>query len=194
MQFQVSPLRLFAHRHDVTPAFHAASFALTILVAALLNLGWFALLIVLHMALDTVKYRDMHRLSWPKTACAVLRESLLDCTLLILAFDVEIYLRGASGIVALSALFRGERTLLEGLFIFLPKVAVLMRFTNVLSTLRSHLGVARLDHASPLSIVERVCLTSAAAGFLFFLLAPLSPELRGSFLAVVSNQLLPWRL
>ncbi|MBI3619042.1 hypothetical protein HY213_03355 [Candidatus Peregrinibacteria bacterium] len=194
MQSQMSSLRRFAHRHDVTPAFHAAYFVLTILVAALLNLGWFALLIVLHMALDTVKYRDMHRLSWPKTAHAVLRESLLDCTLLILALDVEVYLRGASGIVALSALFRGEQALLEGLFVFLPKVEVLVHVTNVLSTVRSHLRIANLDHASRWSMIERVSLAGATAGLLLFMLAPLSSGVHESFLAAVSNELLLWRL
>ena len=55
MPHTLASARLFAHRHDELPAFHAAYLVITVLCAALLSLGAFAALIVAHIALDYVK-------------------------------------------------------------------------------------------------------------------------------------------
>ena len=60
MSTAIRHLRIFAHEHDDIPAFHAAYLVGTFLAAAIFNLGFFLLLIIGHMCLDVVKYRDFH--------------------------------------------------------------------------------------------------------------------------------------
>ena len=91
MSKPLSSVRHFAHVHDDLPAFHAGYLVLTILVASLLNLGVFGLLIIAHMALDYVKYREHHGFSWRRTMEGMVRESLVDIALLGVGVVFAVY-------------------------------------------------------------------------------------------------------
>ena len=101
-------LRHFAHEHDDLPAFHAVYLLLAILSAGFFNLGAFGLLIVAHMVLDVVKYRDRHGYSWHQTYDGVVRESLVDITLLLVGTVFAVYLHHSVGVASLSGLMRAE--------------------------------------------------------------------------------------
>ena len=137
-------LRNFAHRHDEIPAFHAAYLALTLIAAALLNLGVFLLLIVTHMCLDIVKYRELHHMTWKQTLYATVHESLLDVTLLLVALVVSVYLHHSVGLVSLSGLIRAELTLVRFFGTILPKFFILEHLLKVCAHMQHY-----LHHAHP---------------------------------------------
>ena len=65
-------LRRILHSHDEYPAFHAGYLVLTFLIAALFNLGMFALLISAHMMLDYIKYTELHQYGHRKALRAMI--------------------------------------------------------------------------------------------------------------------------
>lgn len=117
--------RSFAHQHDDIPAFHAAYLVATFLTAALLNLGYFAVLIAIHMFLDFVKYRDIHRYGLSKTFKAMILESIGDIALFLIALTFVTYLNHTYMLAAVSGLLRSELTLLRAIGTLLPKVRIL---------------------------------------------------------------------
>lgn len=118
-------LRSFAHEHDDIPAFHAAYLVATFLAAAVLNLGFFAVLIAGHMALDYVKYREVHQYGIRVTIKAMILESITDIALFLVALTFGVYLSHTYVLAAFSGLIRSELTLLRALGTLLPKVAIL---------------------------------------------------------------------
>ena len=166
-------VRAFAQRHDELPAFHAAYLVLTILVAALLNLGAFGLLIIAHMVLDTVKYREVHRMSWPETIRATLRENLFDHTLFVLGFLIAVYLHHSlPGIAGISGLLRSEITIARGLGTLLPKTEILQRFLHVIFHLRHHLTHIETPIGERFTPTERFSIVLIGCSLLLLLLAP----------------------
>jgi len=140
------PIRRFAHKHDEIPAFHAAYLVLSFLAAAILPLGFFALLIALHMALDIIKYRDIHGCSYAVTVRAVILESIVDLALLFAAAAFAVYFHHTFGMAAVSGLIRSELTIVRALGMLIPKyeilqhiVAVFMNFSTYIHDPHPHL-------------------------------------------------------
>jgi hypothetical protein len=119
--------RAFAHTHDELPAFHAAFLVCTFIAAALLNLGSFGLLIIAHMALDYVKYRDVHHFGLARTIHAMLVESLIDITLFFVAFSSLLYLHHGLALVSLSGLQRASIALARAATTIVPKMEILLK-------------------------------------------------------------------
>lgn len=118
--------RRFARAHDQLPAFHASYLILTIFIAGMLSLGCFGLLVLLHMGLDVVKYRDVHGMTWFRTAEMTLRESLVDIMLLGIGALFTVYLHHSLGIIAgLSGIQRAEVTLIRATGTVIPKLKIL---------------------------------------------------------------------
>jgi len=151
----ISSVRHFAHVHDDLPAFHAGYLVLTLLVAALLNMGAFVMLIVIHMALDFVKYREYHHFTLKRTFEGMLRESLVDIALVSVGLLFAVYLKHTVGLASLSGLLRAEVTLVSAALLLVPKVTILHDFLKIVSHLhhyidqvhpRLHKGWSDLDH------------------------------------------------
>lgn len=121
----VSSIRGFAHEHDDIPAFHAAFLVGTILCAAVFNLGFYAILIVAHVALDIVKYRDVHHMSFRQTVKAAALESIGDIALFLLALNFAVYLNHTFMLNALSGMMRSELTVLRAFGTMVPKIRIL---------------------------------------------------------------------
>ena len=194
MTYILTGVRTFARRHDELPAFHAAYLVLTILVAALLNFGAFGLLILAHMALDTVKYREVHHLHWLQTIRATLRENLFDHTLFTLGLLIAVYLhRSLPGIVGIGGLLRSEITLARGIGTLLPKAEIFQRFLHVLFHLRHHLIHIDTPPGERLTPTERFSLVLMGCGALLLLLAPAILHIDSAhLLRIIQGELLPW--
>lgn len=191
-----SALRSFVYEHDDLPAFHAGYLVLTFLTAALFNLGTFALLVVAHMSLDIVKYRDVHGFSWGRTAIATMKESIVDIMLLSVGLLFAVYLHHYAGMIAISGILRAEGTILRALGTIIPKLEVLYHLLFVITHLREHLQ----------EIPEEVRRTGWArgeafsfftAGVCIFLVALAGPilGLSSQMLAMIyRRELIPWGL
>ena len=140
MSHSILSLKRFAHYHDDLPAFHAAYLVLTFLAAAVLNMGFFAFLIVVHMALDCVKYREIHRFSWPKAIEGMLRESLIDLTLLFFGLVVAVYLHPiVTGLSGIKGLMLAEITILRGIGVMGTKLTILYDTLKILAHVEQYL-------------------------------------------------------
>ncbi len=135
-------IRDFVHEHDDIPAFHAAYLVGAFLAAALLNLGFFGVLIVVHMSLDYIKYRDIHHFSRRLTIKAMLRESMIDIALLLLALVFVVYLNHSFALAAISGMARAELTIVRALGTLIPKIEI---FENIFTVL---LNVERYLHGT----------------------------------------------
>jgi hypothetical protein len=105
--------RHFAHEHDEFPAFHAAYIVAAIFTSLLFHLGAFLLLILFHMSLDFVKYREIHGLPLFDTFRAMILESILDIALLLFALTLSVYLHNTFLVTLSSGFVRSEFTLIQ---------------------------------------------------------------------------------
>ncbi len=132
-------VRLFAHEHDDIPAFHAAYLVGTFLAAAIFNLGFFLILIVAHMCLDFVKYRDFHRYSLAETIWAMFVENLMDVMLFFIALTFSIYTSHSFALAALSGFARTELTIVRALGVLVPKIEILQHALTVLLNIHAYM-------------------------------------------------------
>ncbi|ALM09861.1 MAG TPA: hypothetical protein DEB30_01930 [Candidatus Peribacter riflensis] len=188
-------LRHFAHEHDDLPAFHAGYLVLTVVFAALLNLGAFALLIAVHVALDLVKYREVHSLSWARTLEGTFRESLLDLLLLSVALTFSVYLHHTIGIVAASGIVRADLTLARFAGVFLPKFEILHRFLVVLLRIGEHLRTIHIRIGQGFSAAEKLQIFLIVSTLILLLAAPtILLVSTGDLVLTVVREMIPWRL
>ena len=182
-----SALRTFAHKHDELPAFHAAYLVITVLIAALLNLGVFVFLIATHMALDYVKYREYHKYSLRQTLRGVMRESLFDITLLALATVITIYLHHSlSSIAGLSGLLRAEVTIARGLGTLIPKFEILHRFFHTIFHIGHHIRYMNIS-------IEQSWTRGEKVEWLLIGISILNIELT-LFQKMLMEEFFPWRM
>lgn len=188
--------RHFAHCHDDLPAFHAGYLVLTFLVTAMFNMGAFGLLIVAHMALDIVKYREVHQYSWTGVVQGVVRESLIDITLLFIGFVFAVYLHHSiAGVASLSGLMRAEVTVIRMLGTIIPKLKILHHFLKVIAHLRHYLDTVHPHMSEGLTPLERTCVMSLFLTGVMLLLSPWILEIdTETFIRVVEEELVPWNL
>ncbi|MBI5155786.1 hypothetical protein HZA45_00775 [Candidatus Peregrinibacteria bacterium] len=192
----MNTLKTFALRHDQLPAFHAGYLVLTILIASMLHLGAFAILIAAHMTLDSVKYREFHHYSWRKTVRAMVRESLVDITLLMLGILFAVYLHHSLPLIAgLSGLYRSEVTVVRALGMLIPRVKIFYDFLAILSNIHRYLNRVPTYLGKPWTAVEYVCALSLALMIVLLLLAPLVLSIETSrFLWILGSEMVPWRI
>ncbi len=184
--------RAFAVAHDGIPAFHAASILLTVIAAALLNTGAFAVLIAAHASLDIVKYRDVHAMPWGRSIVATFRESLLDLFFLSLALCFSLYLHHGQSIFALSGVVRLEAIFFQVFGIGLARLEVLMHQLWVFSDIRKHFHDVR-DATGPWRRREILWLSGLVTAIAFITAAPFVME-PGAFMRVMMEQGVPWRI
>lgn len=163
-------LRTFAHQHDDIPAFHAAYLVLTVLVAAVFSLGYFVLMVALHMCLDFVKYREVHGYSVPKTVKAMFLESIADIALILISLTFALYLSHTLVLVTLSGLLRSELTVLRAVGTTLPKIRILEHFLAIALNFHAYIHEVHPDLEKPLTRVQCWSLRTilVCTGFIFF--------------------------
>lgn len=166
-------VRSFAHQHDDIPAFHAAFLVTTFLAAALFHAGFFALLILLHMCLDYVKYRDYYGLSFGTTFKALLLESIHDIGLLLLSLTFAVYLHHTFFLVAASGFLRSELTIFRALGVILPRVRIVEHMLAILLDVHSYFLAPHPSLKRPLTRMERYSFVTTFLCLGLLLLSPL---------------------
>lgn len=170
----ITSLRGFARAHDELPAFHAGFMVLTFLAAAMLNLGFFGFLVLVHMSLDIVKYREVHRQTWKRTAEGVFRESIVDIALFAMACVFSLYLHpSVTGITGVQGMMLAELTVLRGVGILTPKLKILYDFLKILSHMDLYLERMHPRMGKALVMTEWVSIFSIAVSLLLVVSAPL---------------------
>lgn len=189
-------LRHFAHEHDNLPAFHAGYLVLTLLVAMLLNMGAFGLLILAHMSLDVVKYREVHGYSWKKVLEGTVRESLLDVTLLFVGITFAIYLHhSVVGMASLSGFMRAEVTMVRGVGMLIPKIEILHKFLKIIAHVEQYLAHVHPNIHKGWNSLERLCFVFLAVTVGLLIIAPWILNLHwGMLQGILLEELIPWRV
>lgn len=192
--FGIRNLRTFANQHDDLPAFHAAYLVLTLLAAALFNLGFFAVLIVLHMGLDIFKYRDVHHYSWKKTIEGMVRESIVDVSLLSMGLAVAVYLHPSLPLFAgVQGLMLAEITLLRAVGVITPKLKVLYDFLKIASHVDLYLRHVHPRFGKGASTVEYVATLSLLVSLGLLFIAPVILLIDpAQYLSILLGELIPW--
>lgn len=192
--FNVRKLRSFAYQHDDLPAFHAAYLVLTLLAAALFNLGFFAALIVLHMALDFFKYRDVHHYSWKKVAEGMFRESIVDVSLLTMGLAVAVYLHPSLPLfVGVQGMMLAEITLLRAVGVITPKLKILFDFIKIVAHVDLYLKHVHPRMGKSASLVEYVAMLSLCVSLGLLFIAPVVLMIDNArYLSILIEELIPW--
>ncbi len=192
--FTLRNVRSFAYQHDDLPAFHAAYLVLTFLAAALFNLGFFALLVVLHMALDVYKYRDVHRLSWAKTVEGVIRESLIDTSLLLMGLAVTVYLHPSLALyTGIKGMMLAEITLIRAVGVLAPKLKILYDFLHIVAQLDHYLHRKHPQLNKPASVVEYVALFGMFISLGLLFIAPAALGMHADqYIGILLQEMIPW--
>lgn len=183
-------VKAFAVDHDDLASFHLSSIVLTVIAAAFLNTGAFAVLILAHAVLDIVKYREAD-MRWTRTALATFREGLLDLFFLALSICFALYLHHGQSIFVVSRLILLEEFILRTVGIGLARFEILLHGLWVFSNVHQHLREVRAS-AGPWRTTERLCLTGFLLATAFILLSPLVME-PGALTTVFFQELVPWR-
>lgn len=185
-----SHLRSFAHDHDDMPAFTAAYLVGTILAAALLSLGWFLFLILLHMTLDVVKYREVHGLMGWRAAKAVLLESISDIALFLTAITFAVYLHHTFLLASVSGLMRSQLTVVRALGMLIPETSILQHFIVVGMNMHEYMHSPHPDLMQPITRVERWSFVTIAITVILLIIAvPLLADQGGSVIAILAEEL-----
>lgn len=192
--FSLRSIRSFAYQHDDLPAFHAAYLVLTLLAAALFNLGFFAVLIVLHMLLDLFKYRDVHGFSWGKTVEGVIRESIVDVSLLLMGLAVAVYLHPSLPLFAgVQGLMLAEITLLRAVGVITPKLKILYDFLKIASHVELYVRHVHPRFGKGASTVEYVATLSLLVSLGLLFIAPMILLVDpAQYVSILLGELIPW--
>lgn len=172
-------LRVFAHEHDDIPAFHAAYLVTTFLVAAVFSLGYFAILILLHMMLDFVKYRDYFHYSLPMTIKAMILESIVDVAFFFTSLTFGVYLSHDLALSLVSGVFRSSLTLVEAFGTILPKIYIVEHSLAVIVSFQQYLYTPHVDIRSPLLKSQKIALIVIAACILLLICSGFVYQVRG---------------
>tara|TARA_Y100000310_G_C20491816_1_gene719625 strand:+ start:163 stop:750 length:588 start_codon:yes stop_codon:yes gene_type:complete len=195
MHSLLNGIRHFAYEHDEMPAFHAAYLILAVLSAMIFNLGAFGMLVLAHMALDTVKYRERHHFTWKQTAEGVVRESLIDVTLLFVGLVFSVYLHHTVGVSSLAGLMRAEITVIRLVALAVPKIKILHHFLKIMAHLHSYMEQVHPRHGKGWSSLDRICFAFCGISVLLIVLASQLMHVDPSTIqGILVEELVPWHL
>ena len=188
-------LRTFADEHDNIPAFHAVYLVLVLMAAMLFNLGVFGVLILIHMSLDIVKYRDVHKFSWGNTFKAMAHENLIDVTLFFVALVFSVYFHHSVGMIGISGLLRAELTIMHLFGTVVPKFIILEDFLKVISHLHHYLEQIHPDFHKGWTRLDKIYLSFIGTAVLLLIMAPNIMHVDPSVVQwVVLWELVPWNI
>lgn len=189
-------VRTFAHTHDNLPAFHAAYLVLTFLAAAMLNIGFFAVIILGHMALDVFKYREVHSLNWKRTLEGAARESIVDVTLLLFGLVIAVYLHPSlTGLAGIKGMMLAELTVARAIGVMTPKLKILFELLKILSDIDHYLMRLHPRFGKNLSVIEYVCSFSICISLGMLIIAPILLMLSNQqYGMILLSELTPWKI
>jgi|CXWL01.1.fsa_nt_gi hypothetical protein len=188
-------LRQFAFTYEDLPAFHAAYFMLILIFAGIFDLGFFGVLILVHILLDFVKYRRVLRASRMTAVSAVLRESLADIALFFLALSSIVYLHPT--LPSIAAILGGKQThviIMRGLAVLLPKLSILHHSLRMVFNAKEYVRTPYARLQTSLSLAECIYLSTLFLSLCFLAIAPgvLGIDLT-QFKEILLEQLVPWK-
>lgn len=195
MNFALQSLRTFAHDHDDIPAFHAGFLVLTFVAASMFSLGAFACLIFVHMCLDILKYREVHKLSWSLTTKGVMHESLVDITLLMVGLVFSVYFHHSVLTAGVSGLLRAEITIVRALGVLIPKLKILEHFLKAIAHLNHYLETVHPHLRKDWTVIDKLYMffILVCTGLLF--LAPILMNAEPNVVRmVIMWELTPWSM
>lgn len=188
----VNSFKGFAHEHDEIPAFHAAFLVGTILCAAVFNLGFYLLIILAHIALDFVKYREVHKMSWRKTLKAAALESIGDVALFLTALTFAVYLNHTYMLSALSGLMRANLTVLKAFGTLLPKIRILENICSIALNLHGYLHTTHPALDRTFTRLEKWSLRTIVASSILLLVAVVLFQVNHwDLLVILEQELIP---
>jgi hypothetical protein len=195
-QFSVRTIRAFAHQHDDLPAFHAAYLILTILAAAMFNLGFFGLLICIHMVMDVYKYREVHGMTWKRTTEGVVRESILDIALFMMGLVVAVYLHPSLlAYTSIKGMMVAELTVIRAVGMLTPKLKILYDFLKILAHIDQYLHHIHNRLGKNPGVVEYVSMFSLCISVGMLIIAPILLMISGDTYAdILIEELTPWNI
>jgi hypothetical protein len=180
--------------HAHIPAFKAGYLALAIVIAALLNLGVFALLLLLNIGLDFWKYRSGRGLRLRLALRATLRENLFDVALFCMALLASLTLHYGQVVVIVSGLLRYQESLVRGLLLICAKSHLLFR---TIERFEKGCMTQKLNGASivkPWSVPEMLALSCVTLSLMLPLALLLLPPDVSVLPATLTTILTPWKL
>ncbi|PIR53772.1 hypothetical protein COU75_04305 [Candidatus Peregrinibacteria bacterium CG10_big_fil_rev_8_21_14_0_10_42_8] len=196
MNTAVASFRHFAHEHDDLVAFHAGYLVLAFLSASFFNLGAFGLLVFTHMVLDWVKYREKHRFGHRQAVEGIVRENLVDVTLLLVGVVFSLYLHhSVGGVASVSGLMRAEISIIRMAALLVPKLKILHHFLKMIAHLHHYLDAVHPHHRKGWSALDQLCFYFC--GLSFFLIVFAAPIMSVDFEIVkhiLAEELIPWRV
>lgn len=185
-------VRSFAHGHDDVPAFHATFLVATFLAAAILNLGFFLILIVLHMILDFVKYRDVFHYGYKMTFKAMILESISDIALFLMGLTVAVYFSHTFMLAAAGGLVRSELTVLKALGTLIPKIVIFEHMVTIAVSVRSYLDTEVLGLHGAFTRLQIWSIRSSCFCLILLALAVvLYAQNEADLLSVLQHELIP---
>lgn len=127
-----------AHNHDDWPLFRVWFAVATVTASIVLNLGIFTLLVAIHMALDVIKYRTKHKLSWHWVFVETIREGLIDVFFIALGLLMGIAFHHAVAIGGLGKLARLEVMMLNLILRVGPRLKIAEHLLEVILYWKHH--------------------------------------------------------
>ncbi len=188
-------VKRLAKAHDHMSAMQIGAGIFILLVAALFNPGAFGILVLTHMALDVIKYRQIHQWPWSTTLVATLRESLVDLALLSFIFCIGLYASFGAELMPHGTILATEALLFRALVVLLVQVEVCRHVLHGITDSIGHFPDVRLGVTGPLYPIEvwAMCLLSICI-FLIVLIPILLHLTTTEFTYAVLQQLIPWRI
>ncbi|MBP9850863.1 MAG: hypothetical protein KBC47_04185 [Candidatus Peribacteraceae bacterium] len=188
----VNSFRGFAHEHDEIPAFHAAFLVGTILCAAVFNLGFYLLLILGHVALDFVKYHEVHGMSWGRTLKAAALESIGDIALFLTALTFAVYLNHTYMLSAIGGLMRAELTVIKAFGTILPKIRILENICAIALNFHGYLHTQHPALDRKFTRLEKWSLRTIVVSSILLVMAILLFQVNHwDLLAILEHELIP---
>ncbi len=188
--------RPFGFSYEDLPAFHAAYFMLILIFAGLFNLGFFAVLILLHLMLDFVKYRFYLHKKRSNAAFSVFRESIADIALFFLALSSVVYLHPSLPTIAgISGIRLTHVIVMRGLAVLLPKLTILHHTLRIAFNVPAYLHTPTERPRTFWTIAECIYVSTLFLSVFFLVIAPtvLGLDLQ-EFKEMLLEQLVPWRM
>lgn len=162
----------FIRDHDDLPAFHAAYLLFYIAVAFLFSMGVFAILIVIHILFDFVKYHYVLQTTGRETVKGMIKENLSDCALLVVGLTVAVVFHHELGIAAVSGLFRTQIMFVRIIGTTLSKMEIIHSFLTMIFGLTDYMHKKK-NISGQWSPFEKTCFIIILIGIGMYLAAPL---------------------
>ncbi|MBP9774107.1 MAG: hypothetical protein KBD00_05815 [Candidatus Peribacteraceae bacterium] len=185
----------FVHHHDDLPVFQAAYLVGAFLAALIFNIGFFLVLVSIHVVLDTIKYRQRFGFSIGNSVRHALVESLFDISLFLVALALTLYLNHSYGLAAISGIARTQLTLLAAIGTVGPKMKILRDTVTASLHITGHSFAAASHGRIVLSSMQQLMLAVSAVALAAIIYTPVAYATHEVDLwFVLYNNLVPWIL